>query len=91
MSAIANKVRAYVVPCLFALTLVVVGPSAAFAQEGDPVTITEIVSASDFTSIVSSIASAVSPIVKAAIGLSVGLFIVGFLYRILRKYIRQGA
>lgn len=91
LNALCAKVRPYLVPALFCLTIVLAGQGVAFAQEETGVTITDIVSASDFTSMITNIGSSVSTVIKAAIGLAVGLFIVGFLFRILKKYVSRGA
>lgn len=91
MKKVGNSVRA-VLP-LVALALVFGLGTAAFAQEGGDagVTITDIVSPSEFTTMITNIATSAGTVVKAAIGLSVGLFIVGFLLRLVKRYTRAGA
>lgn len=85
-SKAASLVRVYL-PVLVAVVALAAGVPAMAQESG--LTVTDVVPAADFTSAITNIGDTMGTVIKAAIGLALGIFIVGFLYGIVRKFVKK--
>lgn len=61
-----------------------------YAQEEPTpaLTVTQVVSSSDFTAAITTLSTNVGVVVKAALGLSIGLFLAFFIYKVFRRFVK---
>lgn len=87
----AIAVRSVLPMLIVTAAMAILSGGTVYAQEGEPspaLTVTQVVTSSDFTTAITTLSTNVGVVVKAALGLSIGLFLAFFIYKVFRRFVK---